>query len=177
MVSGTLGALSTSIVANFGAPGYQVNPAYYVKPPYRSFSVRPPYRNFYAAAILRNFYVRIMPILNTIPMLNQLDPREEVVITLDGTALLAGATFTGTPTVTVTTQIGQDSPPALQISGVIVNSEAITVGGVPIAVGQAIQMVVSGGMFGSQYLICAVCETSNPDNTWALKAVLPMAAQ
>lgn len=169
--------MSTSIVANFGAPGYPVSLAYYVKPIYRSFSVRPPYRSFYVAAIPRNFYVKIMPVLNILPMLNQLDPREEAVITLDGTALLAGATFTGTPTVTVTTQIGQDNPPALQISGVIVNSEAITVGGVPIAVGQAIQMVVSGGMFGSQYLICAVCETSNPDNTWALKAILPMAAQ
>lgn len=190
-----LGGITTTVTVVSGALSYPVNPALYLKPPYRSFSISPPYRGFYAAAIRRSFYaaatlrgfysaanprsfyVRIDPMSQNIPPLSQFDPREEAVITLDGTALLAGATFTGTPTVTVTMQAGRDNPPTLQVSGVIINAQAITVDGVVIQAGCAIQMVVKGGTFGSQYLICAVCGTSNPDVTWAMKCVLPMAAQ
>jgi hypothetical protein len=158
-----------------GAASYPVSPGFYLKAPYRNFYTKQAARGFYCFAPARTFYIRAM--LNTIPSLNQLDPRETAVLTFDGTALLNGATFTGTPTVTATTVTGTDSPPSLVLTDVIVNSEAISVGGNTIQPGCAVQMIASGGDFNSQYLIAVVCDTTNAENVWAMKAFLPMAPQ
>jgi hypothetical protein len=113
------------------------------------------------------------------PQFDLKDPREVVTLTFDATAMLAtGETLTGTPTVAITTNIGADATPTLVLSGVIINSAPLTLlNGKTIAIGAAVQAVCSGGSFSSQYWICVICQTSNPNKTLTLKAMLPMAAQ
>lgn len=176
-ISSTLGGISTAATAVFGAPSYPVNPAFYVKPPYRSFYALAPARPFYAAMLVRTFYVKFNPMLNTLPQFSQKDPREEVVLTWDCTAALNGATITSVGTPTITTQIGQDNPPSLVLTNVIVNSQPVTVNGVTIQAGCAVQAQCTAGSFGSQYLIAILVQTTNAEFSPVLKAVLPMAAQ
>lgn len=193
-VSGVLGALSTSVVATFGAASYPVSPGFYWRYAPRSFYcasasrlfyasiayqnlyAKQPARPFYAASIHRNFYVRLNPMLNTTPSFNVLDPRETVVLTFDGTALLNGATFTGTPALTFTTLIAGGSTTTPTFSNVIINSQPITVGGVSIAAGCAVQVTATGGAFAAEYLVAVECSASN-GMTWVMKAELPMAPQ
>ena len=190
--------LSSSITATFGAPSYPVNPGYYAKPAPRLFYQQPaarpfyasvlprafdgemPARPFYAVMPLRAFYVKTMPTLNQIPTFNTMDPRETIVLTFDATLELAtGETLTGTPTVGITTQSGTDlSTPALVLSDAIVNSEPITLlNGNTVAAGCAAQVVATGGLLGSQYLVALTTSTSNPNKVLTLKASLPMATQ
>jgi hypothetical protein len=175
--AGVLGGLSSTAAAIFGAPSYPISPAFYIQAASRIFYVRAPARPFYAAAPLRSFYVRMNPNLNLIPSFSQLDPLEETQLTFDGTLLLNGATFTGTPSVTVETVSGSDNPPSLQLTGVIITSEQTAVNGVTIAAGAAIQMNAATPTFNSRYLIRVTCETSNPDQTWTQRAFLPATSQ
>lgn len=113
-----------------------------------------------------------------IPTLDIKDPRETCVLTFDATPQLApDETLTGTPTVQITAQAGADNPPALVLSGVVINSAPLTVAGNSISVGAGVQAVSSVGIFASRYLIAITCTTSNPDKILTLKAVLPMSAQ
>ncbi|WP_229011448.1 hypothetical protein [Paraburkholderia gardini] len=177
VISATLGGLSSSITATIGAASYPVDPAFYARFPYRSFYVRAPSRPFYAPMPSRSFYVRCNPMLNTIPVMSQKDPRESVVITFDGTLALNGATITSAGMPDITTQIGTDNPASLVLSNVIVNSEPITVNGVTIAAGCAVQAEATIGSFSSQYLIAVLVQTTNSALSPVLKAVLPMAPQ
>jgi hypothetical protein len=106
-------------------------------------------------------------------------PLETWVITLDATLeLAAGETLTGTPSITIATQIGTDNPAQLVLSNAIINSQAVTLqNGVTVQAGCCVQAPASAGLFGSQYLISATCTTSNPNKTVTLQAILPMRSQ
>lgn len=116
--------------------------------------------------------------INVPSQFDQKDPRETVLITFDATAMLAaGETLIGTPTISISTQIGQDNPASLVLSNVIINSVPVALlNGKTMAAGCAVQAEASSGAFGSQYQIAAVVTTSNPAKILALKAILPMAA-
>ncbi|HEX8894491.1 MAG TPA: hypothetical protein VF783_14265 [Terriglobales bacterium] len=110
---------------------------------------------------------------------DQKDPREQIVITFDATAMLAsGETLTSIASTSITTTIGADATPALVLSGEIINGSPLTLlNGKTIAAGCAVQAVASAGTFASTYWIAITCATSNPNKTLTLKASLPMASQ
>jgi hypothetical protein len=68
--------------------------------------------------------------------------------------LETGEVLTGTPTVSAT-------PSGLTFSNVAVNSTAITIDGVSVTAGEAIQFRVTGGSSGVLYTCTATCSTNS----------------
>ena len=110
-----------------------------------------------------------------IPTMSPMDPRETITLTFDASAELpAGVTITGTGTPVITTRSGSDIPPSLVLSGVVVNSQPLTLGRNTMQPGCAVQAIASGGAFGSEYIIAIPCTTTDPGFSPVLKCVLPM---
>ena len=91
----------------------------------------------------------------------------------------AGETLTGILSTTVKLTSGFDPNPSGIISGTpIINSVPVSVdtatGAISIPAEQAVQMVLTGGNDGAQYLITVECSSSNPDKILALTAILPV---
>lgn len=106
------------------------------------------------------------------------DPRETVVLTIDATLELAtGETLSSAGTPDITIAQGYEAAVSLTLIGVAVNNAPITVGGVTIATGCAVQAVMAAGSSGVLYLIAITCPTSNPDKILTLKALVPVSAQ
>lgn len=77
-----------------------------------------------------------------------------------------GELLTGTPTVT-------DETGDLTISNVKVNTEALTILGNTVAVGQAVQFRVSGGTAGASYDV-AITVSTNATPAQTLRGVAPL---
>ncbi len=91
----------------------------------------------------------------------------------------AGETLTGILSTAVTLVSGFDPNPSAIVSGSpIINTVTVSVdtaaGTVSIPAGQAVQMVLTGGNDGAQYLITVECSTSNSEKVLALTAILPV---
>ncbi|QGZ66250.1 hypothetical protein [Paraburkholderia acidisoli] len=173
----SIAAKASGTIVVFNSTAYPVNPSYFARSLYRSFYCKAPNRTFYAAAPARNFLVRIRPMQIAIPTMSPMDPRETVVLTFDATAILNGATLTQFSTPIITAELGSDRTTLPVLSNVIINSAPVTIGNITIKAGCAVQAEASAGAFGAQYLIAIPCETSNPQFSPVLKAILPMANQ
>jgi len=162
-----------------GSPSYAVNPAFYIKATPRTFTVGAPARSFSVSAPRRSFYVRCNPMLTKIPSTSEKGPLEVQVLTLDATAQLAsGETLTGTPVLSIVTEIGSDNPASLTLDDPIINSQSITAdNGVVIQPGCCVQAQMSGGQFSSQYIVSITVTTSNVPRTITLQAIVPMRNQ
>lgn len=78
----------------------------------------------------------------------------------------SGELLTGTPTAT------EVSTTDLTISDVAVNTAALTISGVSVAVGEAVQFKVSGGTAGVKYKVRVTCATdSSPAQTLIVDVV------
>lgn len=95
---------------------------------------------------------------------------EAITKTFDFTRWLAdtGETITGTPTITQTNNV--TGATALTIGTVTANTGEITVDGATIAVGNAIQALISVGQDGVHYTLTATVATSG--QTFTLKCDL-----
>ena len=137
-------------------------------------------RYFYAALSPRSFYILSNPNMTT--AFSNLDPRETEVLTFDASNDLAnGETLTTIEKVEVTVQSGAPTGTLPELTGQIINGSPVTltVNGktITIATGCCVQVVGSGGVTGTQYLIAITCSTTNPDKVLTLKGILPVSAQ
>ena len=105
------------------------------------------------------------------------DPLETRVLTFDDTADLAsGETLTSILSTTITAVRGTDPNPSAIITSAAINTQAVTVGAILIAVGMCVQAICTGGLDGCWYEIRIQCATSNPDKIVTLKAILQVSA-
>lgn len=80
--------------------------------------------------------------------------------------LESGETLTGTPTVT-------GSPSGLTIDNARVSTGELTINGVAVATGRAVQFRVSSGTSGTTYTLTATCgTTSSPAQTLPVQCTL-----
>lgn len=74
-----------------------------------------------------------------------------------------GELLTGTPTVT---EVSPSSPQALSFSNIAVNTAALTINGVTVPIGEAVQFSLSGGVANTAYTIkIAVGTDATPAQT------------
>ena len=110
------------------------------------------------------------------------DPRETRVITLDASAELeTGETLTGTPSISITLTRGTDPNASSVVTSAQINASGLSIllengTTVTIAIGHAVQAIITGGLDGVWYEIAITCATSNPDKVLTLKAILPVSA-
>jgi hypothetical protein len=154
-----------------GLPSLPADALYYVQMPPRAF---------YAAMPARSFYILSNPNMTT--AFSNLDPRETEVLTFDASNDLAdGETLTNIESVAISVQSGPPTSTLPTLSGQIINGSPVTltVNGktITIPTGCCVQVVGSGGVTGTQYLIAITCNTSNPDKVLTLKGILPVSAQ
>lgn len=175
-ITATLGALESQGTVTPTGSSYPLDPRYYVQIAPRPFYVSLPDRPFYAAVPARPFYILSNP--NMTPSFDTKDPRETVVLTFDASADLAdGETLTGTPSLNISVVKGSNPATDGIISDPVINDAVLTVGGVSIAIGHAVQAIATSGNSGCTYLIAFTCTTSNPDKVLTLKGLLPVSAQ
>src|SRR6185312_4760884 len=166
----SLAFTATGTLTNRGA-SLPVDPRYYA-----ALGLRP----FYASANARNFYVMANP--NVTPLLDTKDPRESVVVTLDGSNDLAdGETLTNVTETDVTVVGGIDAEQSLVVGTPAINGAPVTFmlpngQSVTVGAGKGVQAEVSVGLTNCRYLIAVTCITSNPDKVLTLKGILPVSA-
>lgn len=179
-ITGNLNATlaPATLIATGRLPGASLppDPLYFIRLPARSFYVAAPARSFYAAAPARSFYVLSNP--NMTQTFIAKDPGETVVITLDASLELdSGETLTQITGTHITTRWGTEADASLGVADPQINGEAVTVNGITIATGHAVQAVASAGLDQCGYFIAITCNTSNPDKVLVLKGILPVNAQ
>lgn len=93
------------------------------------------------------------------------DPAEKVILVFDfSPGLGTGETLTGTITVTTATSLGIDASPSAVLNG----------GAYFDATNKKIYQPVQGGTNFVNYIIKAICATTNPSKVLALAAEMPV---